>query len=57
MAYDFSPKHPLHFLAMVLTSNILATRFNTSETIFFALLNQKMTYNCRHQPQFIKVGK
>lgn len=57
VAYNFSPRHPLDFLAAVPTPDILTARSDVTEAILFALLNQKMAYECRHQPLFIKVGK
>lgn len=57
MVYDFTLWHPLNLLAALPIPDALAARANIIEAVFFALLNQKVTYNCRHQPLFMKVGK
>lgn len=42
---NFSSKYFLDFLAALLIFNALARKLNDTETILFALLNQKITYN------------
>ena len=48
LAYDFSPRRPLDFLAALPTPDALAARTNMTKAISFILLNQKVTYNCRY---------
>ena len=57
LAYGFSSRRPLDLLAALPIPDALAARADATEAIFFALLNQKLTYDCRHQPLFMKVGK
>lgn len=57
MAYGFFLRHSLDLLAILPTPNALAVYTNVAEAVFFALLNQKMTYNRKHQPLFIKGGE
>ena len=56
LVYDFSLWRPLDLLAALPTSDVLAAKANVIEAISFTLLNQKVTYNCRHQLLFMKVG-
>lgn len=57
LVYDFSPSRLLDLLAALLTPDALAARADVTKAISFAFLNQKVTYVCRHQPLFMKVGK
>lgn len=57
LAYGFTPWRFLDFLVALSTPNALAVRVDVIEAISFALFKQKFSYNCRHQPQFIKIGK
>lgn len=57
LAYDFSPQRPLDLLVALPTPDALAARADATEAFLFALLNQKVAYNCCHQPLFMKVGK
>lgn len=56
VAYGFSSHCFLDLLTAFPTFDTLTTRVDAAEAVFFALLNQKMTYNCRHQPLFMKIG-
>ncbi len=56
VAYSFSLRRPLDLLAAFPTSDALTTCADVSEAISFTLLNQKVTYDRKHQPLFIKVG-
>ena len=57
MAYDFSPRRPLDLLATLPIPDALAAHTDAAETMSFALLNQKVIYDRKHQPLFMKVGK
>ena len=57
LAYGFSPRYPLDFLAALPTSDALSARADVTEAISFALLNQKLVYNYCHQPLFMKVDE
>ncbi len=57
VAYGFSPRRPLDLLAALPTPNVLAARADAAEAVSFALLNQKVTYDRKHQPLFMKVGE
>ena len=57
LAYGFSSRRPLDLLAALPTLDALSARANTTKAISFALLNQKLAYDRRHQPLFMKVGK
>lgn len=57
VAYNFSPRRPLDLLAAFSTSDALAIRADVSKAISLALLKQKVTYDQKHQPLFIKVGE
>lgn len=57
LAYGFSPRRPLDLLTALPTPNSLAARSDAAEAISFALLNQKMAYDRRHQLLFMKVGE
>lgn len=57
VVYDFSPRRSLNLLAALSISKILAACINAAKAVFFALLNQKITYDQKHQLFFIKVGK
>lgn len=48
LAYGFTLWRSLDLLAALPTSDALAARADTTEAIFFALLNQKVSYNCCH---------
>lgn len=55
VAYDFSSRCSLDMLAGLLIPDALAARTDVSEAMSFALLNQKVTYDRKHQPLFMKV--
>ena len=57
MAYNFSPRRLLDLLAALPTPDALAARTDVAEAVSFALLNQKVTYNRKHQSLFMKVGE
>ena len=57
MAYSVFPHRPLDLLAALLIPDALAACTDAAEAVFFALLNQKVTYNRKHQPLFMKVGE
>ena len=57
LAYGFSPWRPLDLLAALPTPDALSARADATEAISFALLNQKLAYDRRHQPLFMKVGE
>lgn len=57
MVYDFSPHRSLDLLAVLPTPDTMAACTDTAEAISFALLNQKVTYDRKHQPLFMKVRK
>ena len=57
VAYDFSPRRPLDLLAALPTPDALTARTDAAEAVSFALLNQKVTYDQKHQPLFMKVGE
>ncbi len=57
MAYDFSPRRPLDLLAAFPTPNVLDARTDAAEAVLFTLLNQKVTYNRKYQPLFMKIGE
>lgn len=57
MTYGFSPCRLFDFLAAFPTLNTVAACADIAEAISFAFFNQKMTYNCRYQLLFIKVGE
>lgn len=45
VAYDFSLRGSLDLLAILPTPNTLTACTDAAKAMFFALLNQKMTYN------------
>ena len=55
VAYDFSPRRPLDLLTALPTPDALAAHTDAAKAVSFALLNQKVTYDWKHQPRFIKV--
>lgn len=57
LAYNFSLWRPLDFLAAMPTLDALAVRADATKVILFALLNQKVAYNCHHQLLFMKIDK
>lgn len=57
MAYSFSPRHSFDLLAAFSTPDALATHADTAKAVSFVLLNQKVTYNRKHQLLSIKIGK
>ncbi len=57
MAYGFSSRRPLDLLTALPTPNALAAYTDAAEAMSFALLNQKVTYDRKHQPLFMKVGE
>ena len=57
VAYGFSPRRSLDLLAALPTPDALAARTDAAEAVSFALLNQKVTYDQKHQPLFMKVGE
>ena len=57
LAYAFSPWRLLDLLAAVPTPDALFARADATKAISFALLNQKLAYDCRHQLLFMKVGE
>ena len=57
MAYGFFPRRPLDLLAALLTPDALAARTDAAKAVSFVLLNQKVTYNRKHQPLFMKIGE
>lgn len=57
MIYSFSPRYSFDLLATLSTPDVLAACANTAKAVFFTLLNQKVTYNQKHQPLFIKIGE
>lgn len=57
MAYCFFPRRPLDLLAAFPTPDALAACTDAAKAVFFALLNQKVTYDRKHQPLFMKVGE
>lgn len=56
MIYNFSLRHSLDLLVALLIPDALAICTDTAKAVTFALLNQKVTYNQKHQPLFMKVG-
>lgn len=57
MAFDFSQRRSLDLLSIVPILNALVERFDTIEAISFALLTQKIVYNCYHQRLFMNISK
>lgn len=57
MAYNFSPHHLFDLLATLPTLDALAACTNAVEAVSFTLLNQKVTYDRKYQPLFMKVGE
>lgn len=57
MAYGFSPRRPLDLLAALPTSDTLAAPTDAAKAVSFTLFNQKVTYDQKHQPLFMKVGE
>lgn len=57
MAYGFSPRRSLDLLAALPTTDALAACTDATEAVFFALLNQKVTNDRKHQPLFMKIGE
>lgn len=57
MIYGFFLPHLLNFLAAFPIFDALVPCADVVEIVFFALLKQKMTYNCWHQPLFIKISE
>lgn len=57
MAYGFFPRRPLDLLAAFPIPDTLATYTDIVEAMSFALLNQKVTYDQKYQPLFMKVGE
>ena len=55
MAYSFFLCRSLDLLAAIPTPDALAARADVAEAVSFALLNQKVTYNQKHQPLFMKI--
>ena len=56
VAYDFTPRRLLDLLSAFPLPQPLATRAEASDTISFAMSNQKTTYDRKYQPLFMKVG-
>ena len=56
ITYGFSPHRPLDLLSDPLLPNTFQTRTDVTDTISFALANQKAYYDRKHQPLFMKVG-
>lgn len=57
MAYDFFSRRFLDLLAAFSIPDALATYTVIVETVSFALLNQKVIYNRKYQPLFMRVGE
>lgn len=57
MAYDFSLRRSLDLLAVLPIPDTLAACTDVAEVISFALLNQKVTYDRKHKPLFMKIRK
>lgn len=57
IAYNFFPHFLLDLLAAFPTPNALAAYADAAKVTSFALLNQKLTYNRKHQLLLIKVGE
>ena len=57
VAYGFAPRRLLDLLEALPFPDTLAARANAAEAISFALINQKLTYDRKHQPLFMKVGE
>lgn len=57
IAYGFFPHYPLDLLAALLIPDILAACADALGAISFALLNQKVIYDRKHQPLFMKIGE
>lgn len=57
MAYNFTPRHLLDLLEALFFSDTLVARADVAEAIFFALINQKLAYNWKHQLLFIKINE
>lgn len=57
VAYELAPRRFLDLLQALLFSNTIAVQVDAAEAIFFTLINQKLAYNWKHQPLFIKVDK
>lgn len=56
IAYDFSPHKPLDLLSNPLLSITFQARSDVTDAISFALANQKVHYDRKHQLLFMKVG-
>lgn len=57
ITYYFFPRCFLDLLAAFPTPDALTTCADIAEAISFALFNQKVTYNHKHQPLFMNVGE
>lgn len=57
VAYSFFPRRSMNLLVVVPALDMLGTRTNIEEVVSFALLNQNLTYNWKHQHLFIKIGE
>ena len=56
VAYDFLSRRPLDQCSALTLSNTYVAPAEASDTISFALANQKEHYNRSHQPLFMRVG-
>lgn len=57
MAYDFFPRHLLDLLAALPTLNARTAYADITEAVSFGLLNQKINYDRKYQPLFMKIGE
>lgn len=57
ITYSFSPRHPLDLLAAAQKPNAYIARATAADAISFAAANQKMYYDRKHQPLFMKLGE
>lgn len=56
MAYGFSPYRSLNLLSPPRFPAVFQACADATDAIFFALTNQKVYYNKKHQSLFLKVG-
>lgn len=57
VAYGFAPSRLFNLIEALFFPNILAAQADAAEAISFALINQKLVYNRKHQLLFMKVDK
>lgn len=56
ITYGFLPKRPLDLISTMTMPNTCVAHTDTTDTMSFTFFNQKVYYDRKHQPLFIKIG-